>query len=238
MVRAVQAVVPLVHEDREAPAGCAGLRELGGVPMICRAVEELVRSERVDRVLVPVPPALLSHVGELLGSVVGAEVSVVPVHENGLGVRLLVALGLPTLDLGPVVLVHDAVHPLAPAALVRVVLDRLEASDGGAAGVVPVAPVTDTLKWIDEDDVITGTADREAFRRVGFPQAYRLGALHAALAAATPEALRAPGADGVPAMVRRAGGALLTVAAPGESFPVTTQQDVLLAEAMLGVVAE
>jgi 2-C-methyl-D-erythritol 4-phosphate cytidylyltransferase len=237
MVLAVQAVVPLVHDDREAPAGCAGLRELGGSPMISHAVQALIHSGCVDRVLVPVPPALLPRVGELLTPMCGDQVRVLPEQENGLGARLLAALSLLVGQAEPVVVLHDALHPLAPATLVRAVVERLGGSSEEVAGVVPVAPVTDTLKWVDEDDVITGTADREAFRVAGFPQAYRGGALRAALAAVPADTLRAGGADGVPALVRRAGGALLTALAPGESFRVATAQDVLLAEALLGVAA-
>ena len=260
--------MPLVQDDGDAPAGCAGLRDLAGVPLLGRAVRALLRSGRVTRVLVPVPPVLLARVGELLaalaaaealpaaraltaaaGPAAGVEVRVLPVPDHGAGARLLAALALLPDDDEALVVVHDPLHPLAPATLVRAVVDRLLLATGPAvpgarhpgppsggapvAGVVPVRAVTDTLKWVDGDGVVTGTADRDGFRTVSSPQAYRAAALRAVLGAADGAALRAAGAEVLPALVRRAGRRLLTVPAPGEAFRVTGPEDLLLAEAMV-----
>ncbi|HEY6797019.1 MAG TPA: 2-C-methyl-D-erythritol 4-phosphate cytidylyltransferase [Kineosporiaceae bacterium] len=258
MLRLVQGIVPLVRDDPDAPEGCAGLRELGGAPLICRAVQFLARSGCISHVVVPVPSAVAGRVGEVLAACDGVEVSVLAVPGTDLGVAVLAALGDAMPGDGTVVL-HDALHPLAPVALVPAVLDRLAAvgdgdvaccpevafvtkvtyhTQGGspvAAGVVPVAPVTDTLKWIDDAGVVTGTADRDAYRLAGSPQAYRVAALRAALVGAGRAAARVAGPDDVPDVVRRAGGVLLTVPARAGSFRVTSADDVLLAEVMLGI---
>jgi 2-C-methyl-D-erythritol 4-phosphate cytidylyltransferase len=263
-------VVPLIHDDREAPAACAALRTLRTVPLVRRAVGALVRSGRVGLVLVPVPPALSTRVAELLADltdpggftdrsdpsgpdafdVPATEIRVLPVHENGPGARTLAALrvlpeiaqrpGRPRPGTDDIVVVHDPLHPLAPAALVQAVVDALAAAPAasGPAGVVPVRPVTDTLKWVDEDDVVTGTADREGFRMVYSPQAYRMGVLQAVLEAADPQVLRARGAELIPTLVQCSGGRLLTVPAPGEVFRVAGTDDLVLAEAMLHVGAD
>jgi 2-C-methyl-D-erythritol 4-phosphate cytidylyltransferase len=232
----VLGVVPVTHDDREAPSGCAAARMLGDAPLLRRAVAALVRSGVIERVVVPVPPALAAQVHELVAGLTGrATVEVLPVRDNGPGVRLLAALlaHLPADD--SVVVVHDPLHPLAPPSLVVSVVERLLEQGAGCAGVLPIRPVTDTLKAVDEDDVVTATADRDTYRMVYSPQAYRPLPLLAALRAATPASLRERGADRLPRLVQDAGGRLVTVGAPGEVFRISTADDLILAEAMLHV---
>ncbi len=70
------------------------------------------------------------------------------------------------------VLVHDAARPLASPSLVRAVVDALL---GGAAGAVPVVPVTDTLRR-----VVGGHVDRNDFVSVQTPQGFDLAVLRRA----------------------------------------------------------
>lgn len=70
------------------------------------------------------------------------------------------------------VLVHDAARPLASPALVRAVVEALA---GGAAGAVPVVPVTDTLRR-----VVGGHVDRNDFVAVQTPQGFDLSVLRQA----------------------------------------------------------
>jgi 2-C-methyl-D-erythritol 4-phosphate cytidylyltransferase len=232
----VLGVVPVTHDDREAPSGCAAARVLGDAPLLRRAVSALVRSGVIERVVVPVPPALAAQVRALLGGVTGrATVEVLAVHDNGPGIRLLAALQAYPPDDDGVVVVHDPLHPLAPPSLVVSVVETIVAHGSGCAGALPIRPVTDTLKAVDEDDVVTATADRETYRMVYSPQAYRARALLAALTAAAPRELRERGADRLPRLVQDAGGRLVTVPAPGEVFRIATADDLILAEAMLHV---
>jgi 2-C-methyl-D-erythritol 4-phosphate cytidylyltransferase len=236
----VLGVVPLVHDDRQAPGGCAALRRLRDVPLVRRAVGALVRSGAVDSVLVPVPPALVDEIDEVLAPLPRpVKVEVLGIRDNGPGARLLAALTVRTAPEGGAVVVHDPLHPLAPAALVAaVVATLLGATEGDCAGVLPVRPVTDTLKWVDDDDVVTGTADREGFRMVYSPQAYRTEVLMRALSGADAAMLRAVGADRLPRLVQGVGGTLHTVPAPGEVFRIATAEDLVLADAMLHVGAD
>ncbi len=241
----VVAVVPVGHDDGDAPAGCAALRTLRGVPLLRRAVGALVGSGTVDVVVVVTPPALVEPVGALLGTLPDdVPVDVLAAQGNGPGLRVRAALRARRPDPAATVVVHDPLFPLAPAALVRAVVTAL--ADAAAAGgpgsapmaVVPVRPVTDTLKRVDEDDVVTATVDREGFRIVCSPQSYRTGALVAALEGADDADLRDPGPDVLPRLVLDRDGRLESVLAPGEVFRVTTAEDLLLAEAILEVGAD
>lgn len=229
-------VVPVTHDDRDAPSGCAAVRSLGAEPLLRRSVSALVRSGVVELVVVPVPPALVTHVTALLAGLEGrARVTVIPVHDNGPGIRLLAALQAHPPGEDGVVVVHDPLHPLAPPSLVVGVVEALLDRGEGCAGVLPIRPVTDTLKSVDEDDVVTGTTDREAYRMVYSPQAYRARALLEALQAAPDATLRERGADRLPRLVQDTGGRLISLPAPGEVFRIATADDLILAEAMLHV---
>jgi 2-C-methyl-D-erythritol 4-phosphate cytidylyltransferase len=237
---AVLGVVPVERDDASAPEGSAALRALRDVPLVRRAVGALVRSARVGRVLVPVAPGLVLPVEEALDGL-APHVEVLPVTRTGPGGQVLAALDAVVARPGPgpdVVVVHDPLHPLAPAALVDAVVDALAGTSGGGTrwgAAVPVRPVTDTLTWVDPDEVVTGHADREAFRMVYSPQAYRTGALHEGLRSAPRGALRAVGAEVLPGLVLARGARLRSVPAPGEVFRVATAQDLVLADAVLHV---
>jgi 2-C-methyl-D-erythritol 4-phosphate cytidylyltransferase len=223
------AVVPLMHGDRDAPGGCAGLREFRGRSLLGWVLGALARSGQVGRVIVPVPPALAETVADALPGEGVLPVDVVPVLTNGATVRLLAALERESAE---IVVLHDPLYPLSPAGLVPAVLGAL-ADAPDAVGVVPLGPVTDTLKRVGRDDVVTGTVDREGYRTVHVPQAYRTAAVRALLSGAGPDVLCEWGPHVLPELVRRVGGRLVTVPAPAESVRVDGDDGLVLAEALL-----
>jgi 2-C-methyl-D-erythritol 4-phosphate cytidylyltransferase len=235
---AALAIVPVPVDDRSAPLGCAALRELRGMPLLAWAVHALTSSGVVPVTLVAVPPALEEAVVEVLRREPPERIEVLPVQAGGPGARLRAAL-----DSAPgrrraadddVVVLHDPLHPLSSSVLVRAVVDRLGATPGAAAA-APARPVTDTLKWVDQDEVVQDTADREGYRLVHSPQAYRRWALSGALASASDDALRGHGADALPRLVQARGGIVTLVPSSGEAFRVAGQEDLVLVEALLHV---
>jgi 2-C-methyl-D-erythritol 4-phosphate cytidylyltransferase/2-C-methyl-D-erythritol 2,4-cyclodiphosphate synthase len=67
-----------------------------------------------------------------------------------------------------IVLVHDAARPFTSPALV----DRAIAAAGKSGAAIPALPVTDTVKLVDNDSLITATLDRSHLRTVQTPQAF------------------------------------------------------------------
>jgi 2-C-methyl-D-erythritol 4-phosphate cytidylyltransferase len=230
-------VVPVLLDDPEGPMGCAALRVLRGSSLVHRAAAALARSGVADRVVVAVPEVLLDAVTAAVAQPpIAPDVRVVPAARGGLGHEELAALVSASGDAATVV-VHDPRYPLARAALAGTAVRALEAPGEQAAAVVPVRPVTDTLKWVDADGAITGTADRDRFRLVCGPAAYRTAALVEALRAA-PTGAAAGGAESLPRLVREAGGRVIFLPAPSDVLRVATAEDVVLAEAMLDAGAE
>jgi 2-C-methyl-D-erythritol 4-phosphate cytidylyltransferase len=231
------AIVPVDIDDRSAPLGCAALRKLRGRPLLAWAVHALNSSGVVPLTLVAVPPALEEAVADVLRTEPSGQIEVLPVQANGPGLRVRAALESAAghrAAADDVVVVHDPLHPLSSPALVRAVVDGLVGTPGGAAS-APARPVTDTLKWVDEDEVVRDTADREGYRMICSPQAYRRSALAGALVSAPDDALRTHGADVVPRLVLARGGRVTLVRSPGEAFRVTGSDDLVLVEALLHV---
>ena len=113
--------------------------------------------------------------------------SVIAVVEGGDRRQVSVAAGLRALDDregrddredrdARIVLVHDGARPLVSPDLVRDVI-RATAEHGAA---IPVLPVAETLKRID-DDRVTGTVDRDGLASAQTPQGIRSGLFRAAL---------------------------------------------------------
>ena len=120
-----------------------------------------------------------------------------------------------------IIVVHDPLHPLSPPGLVRAVVRGL-AGAADAAAAVPAGPVTDTLKWVDHGEVVRDTADRERYRLIESPQAYRRPALLAALAAlahASDDELSGQEPDVLPRVVAASGGAPGARAVRGGAAP-------------------
>lgn len=253
-------IVPVEVGDAAAPHGCPGLRELAGVSLLQRAVATLATSAAVRRVVVAAPPELEVPVRAALAGLTSTPLDALDVvrsldsgHGAGRGPDLATAIE----SGGETIVVHDPLYPLAPAALVRaVVRELIRAPDAVAA--VPVRPVTDTLKWVDHGEVVRDTADRERYRWIASPQAYRRTALLAALADTgeagpagaarpgappRPDAAPRPGAppraaaDVLPHLVGARRGRLLLVPAPADVVRVGTQDELVLAEALLRLTA-
>lgn len=72
------------------------------------------------------------------------------------------------------VLVHDAARCLTPAAVLHSVVTALRA---GERAVIPVLPVHDTVRGVDERGHSTGTVDRSTLRSVQTPQGFHLNLL-------------------------------------------------------------
>lgn len=76
-----------------------------------------------------------------------------------------------------IVVVHDAARPLASPDLLASLLERLAAGDADA--VIPVVPVVDALKQV-EDGWVTASLDRGSVGAVQTPQGFRASVLRAA----------------------------------------------------------
>ncbi|MFF0143820.1 2-C-methyl-D-erythritol 4-phosphate cytidylyltransferase [Amycolatopsis sulphurea] len=181
------AFVTVAHHPADPELALASVQ---GEALLAHTVRELLGTSEIDLVAVVVPPRCAQ-----------AFSAVLP-HSSRC--RMVTAISLrdafaeiaPLLSPDSAVLVHDALRAFAPQRTFRQVLAALRE---GAELVVPVLPMSDTVKTTDPDGVITATVDRAGLRSAQTPIGFSPTAFRSALAgAANPGVADTAGAATVP----------------------------------------
>ena len=193
------------------------LVELGGRTMLEWSVRAFADHPSVDHIVVVGPAQSLSALDALVGFA--------QVVAGGVTRQESVLRGLAVVEPGvEFVLVHDAARPLVPPAVISSVVDALAA---GAAAVIPVLPVVDTVKRVDSSGRVVATVDRGDLRLVQTPQGFRRSVLVDAHAGTD-----APVTDDA-GLVEAAGVAVQTVPGDELAFKITTAHDLRLARQLV-----
>lgn len=183
--------------------------ELAGLRVVDRSVA--VAAQVSDGVVVVVPTSDVSAESTRLAAaaVVAGGSSRAASVRNGLA-------AVP--DDAAIICVHDAARPLAGPDIYERVIGEVSS---GAAGAVPVVPVTDTIRRVDG-----GVVDRSTLQAVQTPQAFRgelLRAAHAGAVDATDDA----------GLVEAAGYSVVAVEGHSRNIKITHPDDLAAAEAWL-----
>jgi 2-C-methyl-D-erythritol 4-phosphate cytidylyltransferase len=192
------------------------LVELAGAPMVQWTIDVLEQLEEIEKIVLALPP--------------GTSVPPGVIGVDGGAVRSQsVALALAAAGDGDPVLVHDAARPLLTAELTRSVIAALEADDSADAAIA-AAPVTDTIKRVDDRGAVSETVDRRSLWGVQTPQVFRRAALERALD--VPDQVLAEATDDA-WLIERSGGKVIVVRADPENLKITTPLDLRVAEMLL-----
>ena len=217
------AIVPAAGQgERLGPGTAKAFRTLGDRTLLQRSLDSLSSTPGIDLIVVVAPADQVADLQQSLAKPV-------TVVAGGATRQQSVEAGLAALPKSvEFVLVHDAARALAPSSLHAAVLAQLV--DKGANAVVPVVPVTDTIKVVD-DDVVMRTPDRNTLRAVQTPQGFTRAALERAHQVA-----RDNGVDDVSddaGLCEAAGIAVRTVPGDAMAFKITRPLDWTLAEAVI-----
>lgn len=164
--------------ERFEETGFKQFRNLGDRSVLGHALDRIERAAMIDGYRLVGPPGQLERTRSI-GSVENRG-KCRGVLEGGNSRRESVRRGLEAYagESPDRIFVHDAARPLVPAELFTDMLEVLE--ETGAAGVVPVLPVADTIKRVDETGTVTETLDRGDLRRVQTPQLFEFTSLEEA----------------------------------------------------------
>ena len=122
--------------------------ELGGVPVLQRSIERFLEAEPAAHVIVVLP---VQHILTWRELCVKHAVSFAQTIVKGGMTRFhSVQAALEKVPDGVIVSVHDGVRPLVTPALVRRMLDTMST----ARALIPVLPVTDTLRCLEPGAVL------------------------------------------------------------------------------------
>jgi 2-C-methyl-D-erythritol 4-phosphate cytidylyltransferase / 2-C-methyl-D-erythritol 2,4-cyclodiphosphate synthase len=210
----VTAIIAAAGEGRRLGAAVPKqFLDLGGRSILERSVTAFTRHDRVDDVIVVLPPGL-----PLMEQSVASAVRVVAGGSRRQeSVANAFACVSPTSD---VVLVHDAARPFVSSGLISRAIDG--AVTHGAA--IAAIPARDTVKQVErsgEDIVISATIPRETIYLAQTPQAFRRDVLSAAVAIgrtgveATDEAM----------LAERAGHRVHVIEGDAANVKITTSDD-------------
>ncbi len=181
----------------------------------------------VDHVVVAVPPDRVEQGKRLLAQ----RATVVAGGADRTETVSLALSALPGSQAPEFVLVHDAARALTPPGLIVRVVDALRSGHGA---VVPALPVSDTIKAVDANGVVLGTPERAALRAIQTPQGFGTDLLLRAYRAyqGRQGAGTADFTDDA-SLVEHVGGQVQVVDGDPLAFKITTQLDLLLAQAIL-----
>ncbi|MFF5230618.1 2-C-methyl-D-erythritol 4-phosphate cytidylyltransferase [Dactylosporangium sp. NPDC000521] len=231
---------------RLGPGAPKALRLLRGEPLLVHAVRRVAAAPSVGCIVVAAPSDAVDDVTALLSPLVARTVTSAPIvasetcgaaehtlEASSESPLLLVvpggatrqasvaaALAAVPAEFG-IVLVHDAARALTPPELVETVADAVR---GGHGAVIPVLPVVDTIKEVDNSGIVVGTVDRSVLRAVQTPQGFRRDVLTSAHAAAVDEHTDDAG------MAEKIGVPVHTVPGSEAAMKITRPFDLAIAE--------
>lgn len=192
----------------------AAFVRVGGVPLVVRAVRCMLGSGAVDRVIVAARPCELVKARSLFAA---DSARVGALGWPGMSGSLLFPDDVHT------VVVHGATRPLTPPTLVASVVSASVACDGV---VVPVLPVSDTIKRLDPVGTVLGTEDRAGLRTPQTPIALPADLLRNTR-------LEIPGELELPALLDQLGEPVHFVPGDPDAFELRTAWDLQLAELLV-----
>lgn len=200
-------------------------RELGGIPMLLRALGPFTNHPDVAHIVVALPPADAGHPPAWLAALLAPTLTVVP---GGASRSDSVSRGVAALPAAcTTVLVHDAARPFVDRATIDAVITVARRGEGAVPGV----PLDDTLKETAEPDRrISRTVPRERLWRAQTPQGFPRTLLEQAHAQARDEP---GGATDDASLVERLGATVRVVPGSVLNLKVTTEDDLRMAERLL-----
>jgi len=141
---------------------------------------------------------------------------------NGLEALARREMGAPS-----VVMIHDAARPFVTPALIESLLDNL----GMHEGVIPALPITDTIKRVNEENIIVQTVPRDTLRAAQTPQTFYLSPILAAHRQARDEGKNDLTDDA--AVAENAGYDVAVIPGDPDNRKITTPHDLRWAEEKL-----
>lgn len=199
--------------------------QLGGMPILARALINLSEAQEIGEVIVVAPQSEIDHtrinIVEKYGIV---KVSVIVGGGATRSESMMIGLGHVPED-AELVLVHDGARPFVTVAMISEVIKA--AIQSGAA--LTAISATDTIKTVD-DGYVQGTLARDRIALAQTPQCFRYAVLKDAVNKAKNENF--DGTDEA-SLVERLGVDVRIVDGSNTNIKITSPGDLILAEAIL-----
>ncbi len=200
------------------------LLEIGGMPVIARAVSAFDKSEIISEVVIVTREDLIDKISLLTEKYNFNKVKAVV--KGGDTRQISVFNGIAACsDDAEFIAVHDGARPFVTQDVIRNTVSAAFKSGAAAAAVT----ANDTVKIADENNKIINTVDRDTVRLMQTPQVFEKNAYISAM-------------NNVPdsekftddcMLMEKAGKSVLTVPSSPLNIKITTREDIVFAEAVL-----
>jgi len=206
------------------------MMKLGELPVLVRTLTAFQRAEEISEIVVVTRTEAVERIADLCS-------------ENGIDkISKVVAggktrmesslIGVSAVSSGAkLIAIHDAARPLVSGELIR----RTVTAAAEHMAAVPVIPSTDTLKVVDDNELVVGTVDRSNTYRVQTPQVFDAVLIKGALTRAAEKGLVLTDDS---AAVDMTGFRSFAVAGEDDNIKITTPRDIAIAEALLKIRGE
>ena len=141
---------------------------IGTMPILIKTITLFDEIDEVQNIIIPVHLQWLNYTKELVEKYSCSKVKEVIIGGKERADSVRAGLNIDCVKNSDVILIHDAVRPLASRELIYNVMNAAEKY--GAA--IPVIPITDTVKQISRHRFIEKTLDRNKLAMAQTPQGY------------------------------------------------------------------
>ncbi|MBW2559104.1 MAG: 2-C-methyl-D-erythritol 4-phosphate cytidylyltransferase [Deltaproteobacteria bacterium] len=199
---------------------------LDGIPILGRTLIKFEKASSVGRIVLVVPKDDMDYVRDEITDKYRI-FKVKHIQAGGETRQDSVRNGLEMVDdRDDVIVIHDGVRPFLSEKLID--LSIQEAARSGA--VIPVIPLKNTVKIVDEDGIIRETPGRHNLRLAQTPQAFKREIILEAYKSAYKEGFY--GTDDA-SLVECMGGSVKTIPGSHDNIKITTPEDLALGELLL-----
>ena len=215
------AIVVAAGQSRRMNGVDKVLALLGDKPVLAWSIEALQRCDKVDRIVLVNSQSNKEPVECLVMDRKWTKVA--DVCTGGRRRQDSVAAGLKMLGKCGWVIIHDGARPMLTQDLIERGLKAAEETGAAAAAV----PVTDTIKFAGDDQIVIGTPPRSNLWAVQTPQVFRSAIIKKAYQQAQEDVTD----DAT--LVEQTGGKVKLYMGSYENLKITTPRDLALAELLL-----
>ncbi|WP_182185719.1 2-C-methyl-D-erythritol 4-phosphate cytidylyltransferase [Pectinatus frisingensis] len=199
---------------------------LSDKPVLLHTLLSFSRCAFIDDFVVVVAPQEVTMVSKLLNTI--PEIKPCKVVAGGIERQYSVYNGLMAVSKdSDMVLIHDAARPLISVKVINAVIDEVKQSEAAVAAV----PVTNTIKVIDENNLVVRTPDRSNLWMMQTPQGFKKELLLRAYEQARQDNFL--GTDDA-SLIEHIGHPVKIVMGDYKNIKITSPGDLVYAEAMLG----
>lgn len=157
------AVVPAAGSSRRMKGENKQSADLHGKPVIIRTLESLSTDSRIGEVIIAISNDFWN---ELQSFLKNFPISMQIIVVGGGAERQNSVYNSALKASGEYLVIHDGARPLLSNSLLKELLDKAE----GQEGIIPVLPVSDTVKRVSSTGEVLDTLDRKQLFKVQTPQ--------------------------------------------------------------------